>query len=130
MAGMHVDEKGEYQLSNLYGKHHKGRVTESDHAMVQLHVNLQFVIQKPQRTEAFNFKNAESRYVFKELTTATREFSNCFSGNETFQNQVKTWEHTLKNNVVQAFHKIRSRKRKFVETDIGDLLEKRKKTET
>ena len=51
-----MDEKGEYQLSNFHGKHHKGRVTESDHAMVQLHMNLQFVVQKPQRTEAFNFK--------------------------------------------------------------------------
>ena len=60
VTDMHMDEKGQYQLSNFHGKLHKGRVTESDHAMVQLHVNLQFVVQKPQRTEAFNFKNSES----------------------------------------------------------------------
>ena len=127
VTGMHVDEKGEYQLSNFYGKHHKGTVTESDHAMIQLHMNLKFIAQKPQRTETFNFKNAESRYFFKDITTDTSEFSNCFLSNETFQTQVKTWEHTLKDHVVQAFQKIRSRKRKFVETDIGELLEKRKR---
>ena len=124
---MHVDENGKYQLTNFYGKNHKGKLTESDHAMVKLHVNLQFVVQKPLRTEAINYKNAESRHLFKDLTTVTSEFSNCFSSNETFQNQVKKWEHTLKQHVVQAFSKIRSRKRKFSKTDIGVLLEKRKK---
>ena len=79
-----VDEKGEYQLSNFYGKHHKGRVTESDHAMIQLQMNLKFIAQKPQRTEAFNFLNAESSYFFKDITTDTSEFSNCFLSKETF----------------------------------------------
>ena len=39
----------------------QGRVTETDHAVVQRHVNLKFEIQKPQRIEAYNFKSDECR---------------------------------------------------------------------
>ena len=125
VTGMHVDEKGEYQISNFYGTRHKGRVTEYDHSMVQLHVNLKFAVQKPQRTDSFNFKNAESRHFFKDITSDTSEFSNFFQSNESLQAQTESWEHILKHYVVQAFQKIRSRKRKLVETEIRELLQKR-----
>ena len=81
-------------------------MTETYHAVVQLHVNLKFETQKPQRTEAYNFKSAECRQYFKNITTDTRDFSHCFESKEGFQTQIKKWEHTLKNHVVKAFPKI------------------------
>ena len=54
------------------------------------------------------------------------KFTHCYESNEGFQTQIKKWEHTIKNHIVEAFPKIRSRKRKFNETDIRVLLEKKK----
>ena len=61
VTGMIVDERGEHQLTNFYDKPNRGKVTETDNAMVQLHVNLKFDIQKPQRTEAYNYKSDDGR---------------------------------------------------------------------
>ena len=52
---MHVDELGVYQLTNYYGKNHKGNVVTTDHATIELEINLKFVVQKPYRNEAYNF---------------------------------------------------------------------------
>ena len=49
---MHVDEQGEYQLTNFYGKNHKGKVTTTDHAKIELDLNLKFEVQKPPQNEA------------------------------------------------------------------------------
>ena len=126
VTGMHVDEKGEYQLSNFYGKRHKGRVTESDHSIVQLDVNLQFAVQKPQRTEAFNFKNAESRHFFQDITSDAIEFSNCFESNESFKTQIKSWEHTLKHNEVQAFQNSDQEKESLLKQRLENCFRKEK----
>ena len=45
---MHVDKQGEHQLTNLYGIQHKRKVTESDHAMIQLTLDIQFPQGKPE----------------------------------------------------------------------------------
>ena len=50
----------------------------------------------------------------------------CFQNSKSFPNQVKDWERNLKCFIVQSFKKIRSRKRKFCETEVGKLLEERK----
>ena len=127
MVKMHVDEKGEHQLTNFYGRRHNKKVTESDHAKVELHINIQFELAKPIRNEAYNFKNQECQQYFKMLTTNTKKFSTCFEGTESFLNQVNTWQKNLKSCIAQSFHKIRSRKRKFSESEVGQLLETRKR---
>ena len=68
---MHVDEQGEHQLSNYYGINHNQKVTESDHAKIELHLNLDFERLKPIRKETFNFKSQECQQYFKLLTTNT-----------------------------------------------------------
>ena len=37
---MHVDEKGEHQLTHFYGIKRTGKVTESDHAKVEIELNI------------------------------------------------------------------------------------------
>ena len=51
---------------NLYGKNHNGKVIETDHAMVELEVNLRFKVQKPHRTEAYKFKRIAGQDYFKQ----------------------------------------------------------------
>ena len=99
----------------------------TDHAKIELDLNLKFEVQKPFRNEAYNYKSTEGQTYFKSITSNTDELSACFKSNEPFQKQVKKWEHMLRSHVVKSFPKIRSRKRKFCETEIGRLLEERKK---
>ena len=110
---MHVDEKGDYQLKKIYVKNHKGKVTVTDDAKIELDLNLKFEVQKPFRNEAYNYKSTEGQTYFKSITSNTDELSACFKSNEPFQKQVKKWEHMLRSHVVKSFPKIRSRKRKF-----------------
>ena len=62
---MHVDEMGEHQLTNFYGIRHKGKVTETDHAKVEMDVSLQFEAQKPSRKEASILKALSVRNILK-----------------------------------------------------------------
>ena len=90
---MHVDEEGDYQLTNFYGKNHNGKVTVTDHAKVELDLNFKFEVQKPQRNEAYNLRSTEGQNYFKYITSNTDKLSSCFKGDEPFQKQMKKWEH-------------------------------------
>ena len=61
---MNVDEQGIHQLSNFNGIRHNSKVTESDHAVVEMHQNIEFPATKPTRNKFFNFKNIEGRIRF------------------------------------------------------------------
>ena len=115
---MHVDEEGKHQLSNFHGKRNKYKVTESDHAKVELKLNLQFQQLKPVRNEDYNFKSEDCQKYFEHLTTNTTKFSMCFEKKGNFKEQMKQWQTNLKSCIVQSFPKIRSRKRKFAESHI------------
>ena len=75
---MHVDEQGEHQLSNFHCIKHNQKVTESDHAKVELLINIQFPQVKPTRTESYNLKSEESQKTFKFVTTNTIKLTICF----------------------------------------------------
>ena len=63
---------------------------------------------------------------FKMLTTDTHKFSTCFKGTDSFPNQIKAWQNKLQSCNAQSFYKIRSKKIKFCESEVGELLERRK----
>ena len=102
------------------------KVTESDHAKVELHLNIQFPQARPTRHETFNFKSEDCKKLFNECTTNTQRFTMCFHNNKNFPNQIKNWENNLKSCIYKSFPKIRSRKRNFIESNIGKLIEERK----
>ena len=124
---MHVDEKGEHQLSNFNCIRNRGKVTESDHAKVEIKLDIQFPHSRPVRNEFYNFKSEDCHKYFQELTTNTKRFTTCFSSSESFPVQIKKWEKSLKSCIFQCFPKIRSKKRKFSESKVGKLLEERKR---
>ena len=125
VSKMVVDEQGIHQLTKFSHKHDK--VTETDHSTVLLHINLKFQRLKPQRIEEYNFRSTECQNYFNVLTTQTEQLSKCFENSKTFSEQTTDFENKLKNNISQSFYKIRSRKRKFDETNVGKMLERRKK---
>ena len=84
VAKMHVDEKGDHQLTNFYGMKHTGKVTESDHAKVEIELNIKLEVSKPHRQEAYNFKNKEFQAHFKDITTNTNRLRKCFLSDEPF----------------------------------------------
>ena len=123
---MDVDEQGEHQLSNFSGIRHERKVTESDHAKVEIKLDVQFPYARPTREEAFNFKSEDCQKLFKHCTTNTKRFTMCFTQSANFSEQIKKWERNIKSCIFKCFPKIRSRKRKFCESKVGKLLEQRK----
>ena len=120
---MNVDEQGLYRLTN----YKKGRVTETDHSTLVLHIDLKFKPIKPHRIEEYNFRSTECQNRFQVLTTNTHVLSSCFESNEKFSTQVTNVEDRFKKIQAQSFCKIRTRKRTFAESEVGKMLETRKK---
>ena len=61
------------------------------------------------------------------MTDKNTKLSKIFSTKTTFSDQVSMFERTMNGIYHQTFPKIREKKRKFKEDDIGHLIEKRKK---
>ena len=88
---MVIDERRE----NYSSVRKIGRVIESDHNSLFLHLNLLFEKIKEERLEVFQFRNKESQQVFKTLTSDTRDFTNCFKDDLTFEEQSTNWRRVL-----------------------------------
>ena len=61
------------------------------------------------------------------MTDKNKKLSEIFSTQTTFENQVSMFEKTMNSIYHQSFSKIREKKRKFKEDDVGFLIEKIKK---
>ena len=98
---MKIDEKRENVLTNYNAVRVAGKITESDHNNCELEVNLFFSSAKQECIEIFQFKNLESQKLFKNLTTETNDFTDCFKNNLDFDVQARNWKKVLDN----YFHK-------------------------
>ena len=124
---MSIDEKREYVLTNYNAIKSKGNVIESDHNNCELEINLFFSPLKQDREEIFEFRNQESQMLFKQLTSNTKEFSNCFNNNLDFEKQARNWRKLLDKYFHKSFKKVRiSRKPSKKKSEISDLMDKRK----
>ena len=88
----------------------RARATDTDH-MTEI-MDLQFIVEKPQRREIFNFKDKSAQLVFKDLTSKTDEFSNCFENNKPLSEQINGWRQVLDSHCNTAFKKIRMNQKK------------------
>ena len=123
---MKVDHEGKYKLT----KFGKDKTTETDHHTVILTLDLSLKPNTQPRKELFNFRDPECQMKFFNMTSKTSSLSKCLATNETYEIQVKKWEKKVQGIFHQSFVKIRERKRKFREDEIGFLIEKRKKVKT
>ena len=83
------------------------KAIDSDHFTEYLDINLKVNPLKPVRKEIYNFKCKQSQEVFKEITSNTEEFSNCFEDNNSFFDQIDNWRKVLQAKCQKAFKKIR-----------------------
>ena len=110
---MVIDEERNYILTNFEHVRKGGEATHSDHNTQFMDMNLKIESVKPIRTEMFNFKNSESQAKFKQMTSETSEFTNCFKSNESLLVQIENWQKVLKKFCSKAFSKIRIKKQKI-----------------
>ena len=108
---MVIDDKKEYILTNFQAARGGGKATNSDHFTQYLDLDLDFVSEKPERDEFYNFKNTESQAVFRKLTSETEVFTNCFMDGKPLEKQVENWLNTLHTFCQKSFKKIRVKKR-------------------
>ena len=81
-----------------------------------------------ERVEIFQFRSKESQQLFKNLTTNTSEFTDCFTNNLSFEQQSTNWRQVLDNFFQKAFKKIRiTNKQSKKNSEINSLMEKRRK---
>ena len=126
---MKIDEKRENILTNFGAVKQIGRVVESDHNLLILELGLEFSKIKPDRAEIFQFKSKTAQDIFRKLTNATKQLSECFfRSNEDFEVQAETWRKKLNDIFHKAFKKVRiTNKQPKKLNEVGDLIEKRKK---
>ena len=125
---MTIDESRKQSLTNFNPLNKGGKVTESDHNVEVLELNLQFSSLKSERIEIFQFKNRDSQVIFKELTTNTTDFSSCFENNFSLEDQANNWKNVLNDYFHKAFKKVRvTSKNKVKKSVVNDLLERRRK---
>ena len=102
-----IDEDGEIALTNFKPVKDNKRAKASDHAVMELELELKFSKEKPSRTELFNFKNVECQKNFNLKTTKTNTLSKIFEERGDVENQFKSWWKLLNSFFQQTFRKVR-----------------------
>ena len=72
-----------------------------------MEVELQAFPCKKEKKEILNFKDSEGQIRFKETTTNTEEFTNCFTNVHKVSKESEEWLKTLKSHSKRAFKTIR-----------------------
>ena len=114
---MKIDENKEFVLTNFSRVKVNGKATDSDHNTQYMDLDLEIENIKTKRKEIFNFKNEKGKKKFKELTSKTDKFTNCFQTNAPLHIQIENWRELLRSACCESFPKIRIRKRKNVRTN-------------
>ena len=75
---MVIDDSKNHILTNFKPARDGGKAVDSDHLTEYMDLNLKITHEKPARDELYNFKNKEAQIKFKNLTSETKDFTNCF----------------------------------------------------
>ena len=127
---MVIDEEKKHILTNYKPARAGAKANDSDHFTEVMDVNLELIADKPQRKEIFNFKDKDSQAYFKEITSKTEEFSNCFDNNKPLEEQIYDWRKVLKTHCKTAFKNIRIKQKKRIKPlkpEMSSLINKRNK---
>ena len=126
---MVIDESKKHILTNYKQVRNNGKATDSDHFTQYMDVNLEFKNEKPVRQEIFNFKDTKSQEIFKNLTSETTAFTECFEGEVPLLQKVEKWRKVLQSYCKKSFSKIRIKKPKTdkISKPLSVLIDKRNK---
>ena len=124
---MMIDEKRSKVLSNFSAIRKIGRIVESDHNVLSLHLSLSFSPVKSNREEIFQLHDSDAQNVFKRLTSETEEFTKCFKTTDDFKDQASRWHKVFKKSLKKSFKRVRVTDRKNKKNVVVDqLMEKRR----
>ena len=127
VLSMNVDED-RLNIPTNYTKVRKGgKSVDSDHMFLELNLDLKVLPTRPTRNIVYNFKCEQGMRIFKELTTSTSEFTECFTSMQPLQIQSEKWRSVLKSYCEKSFPKVRVRTRKLKRSEADSLIEKRNK---
>ena len=85
VTSMVIDEDKKYILTNYTQVKKGGRAVDSDHVPMEINLDLKLLPTRPTRITMFNFKHNPGKELFRELTTETTEFTDCFDSMQTLQ---------------------------------------------
>ena len=123
-----VDKKN--ILTNYKQARNGQKATDSDHLTEYLDLKLELVASRPERKEIYNFKDTASLAAFQEMTSNTKEFSECFQDDLPLEQQAEKWRMVLKSYCQAAFKKVRINNKKAfkpVNPEICTLIDERNK---
>lgn len=122
---MKIDENGEHSLTNFKPAKHGKKAKPSDHAVLEIVLDLKFSKGKPNRKEMFNFKNVKCQEVFSVLTSETDVLSKCFDGRESINKKTEKWWAKLNSFFHRSLKKIRiTHDRKRTENELDKKNER------
>ena len=119
---MVIDQEGKHTLTNFKDGN---RTTKADHATMWLKVNLKITPETPEKIEILNFRDKKAQKKFREATTNTTEFSDCFKSNLSSKDKMKIWKHTLEKHCNISFRKIRIRKKTLKPSEADKFINTR-----
>ena len=125
ITSMTIDNQRKYVLTNYKQMRTGGKSTDTDHVTMFMDVNLKLICNKPERFETYNYKHKTSQLLFKDITTNTSEFTNCFESSDPLHIQVLNWKKCLNKHIHMSFTKTRIRKKKSEHTKAGLLIDER-----
>ena len=78
VTSMKIQNDNKHTLTNFSPCIDGGRAKESDHLPMTMEVKLEIPPQKKQKIEIRNFNDKASQEAFKENTSSTTDFTDCF----------------------------------------------------
>ena len=126
---MVIDEGKKHVLTNFEQVRKGGEAIDSDHHTQYMDLELEIESEKPERVEIYNFKKEEGQQKFKQLTSETSAFSDCFKTEAPLGDQVENWHIILKSVCSDAFSKIRIKNSNFIpiKKELLNLITERNK---
>ena len=127
VTSMKICDDKEHKLTNYSMLNDKNEAVNSDHAPLVMEVKLEANPAKKVRTEIHNFEDNDSQLKFKESTSNTDAFTDCFQSLQPVLKQSDKWLQVVKTYINKSFKKIRIRPRRIRPSPADRLINKRNK---
>ena len=125
VVSMEVDDKKKHVLTNYTQVKRGGRAVDSDHVPLELKLDLKHIPTKPARVVLYDNKNRDGQKRFKDLTSETQEFTDCFNSLQPLLDQCDDWLSSVHSYCEKAFPLVRIRARQIKKSSADDLIKKR-----
>ena len=110
---MKIDNGKVHMLTNYSNIDKDGIAVNSDHFPLAMEVNIEAAPIKKKKVEIYNFNDTNSQHIFKEITSTTRAFTDCFKDMHEMSKGAENWLKTVKAHCHKTFKKIRIRTKKI-----------------